>query len=195
MVDYDEQGRVVVEGMTARWRRGVRGSPPRLWWSFLLRGFLATALGLFALFWPMQGLGVLALAVGFYLVADGAAGLIAAWRTGVPREYLLQPAIGLAIGTVLILWPEGSLQLLLMAFGLWVLFLGASQLANALQIPQGDPERRLMIPIGTAFTVLGLALVLVPGGGLVVITWAIALAALVVGGHLILLGLSLKRLR
>ncbi len=195
MVDYDEQGRVLVEGVTARSRRGVHGRPPGLWWSFLLRGVLATALGLFALFWPMQGLGVLALAVGFYLIADGAAGLIAAWRARVPREYLLQPAIGLTIGTVLILWPEGSLRLMLTAFGLWVLVIGASQIVNALQLPQDDPERRVMIPVGTALAVLGLALVLAPGGGLVVITWAIALAALVVGGHLILLGLSLKRLR
>ena len=195
MVDYDEQGRVLVDGRTARSRRGARGSPPGLWWSFLLRGVLATVLGLFALFWPMQGLGVLALAVGFYLVADGAAGLIAAWRTGVPREYLLQPAIGLAIGTVLILWPEGSLRLMLTAFGLWVLFLGASQLVNALQIPRGDPERRATIPIGIVLAVLGLALALAPGSSLVVITWAIALAALVVGAHLVLLGLSLRRLR
>ncbi len=195
MVDYDEQGRVLVEGVTARSRRGARGRPLGLWWSFLLRGVLATALGLFALFWPMQGLGVLALAVGFYLVADGAAGLIAAWRARVPREYLVQPAIGLAIGTLLILWPAGSLRLLLTAFGLWVLVIGISQIVNALQIPRGDPERRLMMAIGIALTVLGLALALAPGGGLVVITWAIALAALVVGGHLILLGLSLKRLR
>ncbi len=195
MVDYDEQGHVLVDGTTARSRWGARGRPPGLWWSFLLRGVLATTLGLFALFWPMQGLGVLALAVGLYLVADGAAGLIAAWRTGVRREQLLQPAIGLAIGTVLIVWPEGSLRLLLTAFGLWVLFLGVSQVVNALQIPRGDPERRVMMPVGTVLAVLGLAMVLMPGGGLVVITWAIALAALVVGGHLILLGLSLKRLR
>jgi uncharacterized membrane protein HdeD (DUF308 family) len=195
MVDYDEANHVRVEVITARSRRAANDRLDGLWWSFLLRGAFATALGLFALFWPTQSLSVLALAVGFYCVADGTAGLIAAMRAAAPGRYLVQPVISLAIGAVLIFWPEGSLRLLLTAFGLWVLVIAVSPIVGALQLPRGDPERRVMLPIGAILAVLGLVLVLAPGGGLVVITWAIALAALVVGGHLISLGLRLKRLR
>jgi uncharacterized membrane protein HdeD (DUF308 family) len=52
MVDDDETGRVQVEVIAAR-THGVAGD--RLggtWWSFLLRGVSAAALGLFALLWP-----------------------------------------------------------------------------------------------------------------------------------------------
>jgi len=46
--------------------------------------------------------------------------------------------ISLAIGAVLTLWPEGSLRLLLTAFGLWVLVIGVSQTVAALQLPRGE---------------------------------------------------------
>ena len=188
----DEMRHVRVEVITARSRRGEGRTLGGPWWSFVLRGVLATALGLFALFWPTQGLSVLALAVGLYAIADGAAGLVAALRTAAPPGYLVQPVISIAIGALLALWPEGSLRLLLTAFGLWVLIIGVSQIVGALQLPYGDPERRVMVPVGALLALLGLVLALAPGGGLVVITWAIALAAIVVGGHLILLGLRLK---
>jgi uncharacterized membrane protein HdeD (DUF308 family) len=112
----DEMRHVRVEVITARSRRGEGRTLGGPWWSFVLRGVLATALGLFALFWPTQGLSVLALAVGLYAIADGAAGLVAALRTAAPPGYLVQPVISLAIGALLALWPEGSLRLLLTAF-------------------------------------------------------------------------------
>jgi uncharacterized membrane protein HdeD (DUF308 family) len=195
MVDYDETGRVQVEVITAR-GRGIGGAGlGGVWWSFLLRGVFATALGLFALFWPTQSLSVLALAVGFYLIADGTAGLIAALRAAARGRYLLQPVVSLAIGTVLMFWPEASLQFLVAAFGAWVLIIGANQMLTARQFAAGDPARGALMGIGIAIGLLGLVLLLAPGGGLVVITWVVALAALVVGGYLIFFALNLRRLQ
>ena len=195
MVDYDETGRVQVEVITAR-RRGVGGDRlGSVWWSFLLRGVFATALGLFALFWPTLSVSVLALAVGFYLIADGTAGLIAALRAGARGRALLQPVVSLAIGTVLMLWPEGSLQVLLAAFGAWLGIIGINQVLNARQFAAGDPARTALMAIGAIVALLGLVLLLSPGGGLVVITWAIGLAALVVGAHLVFFALQLRRLQ
>lgn len=195
MVDYDETGRVEVEVIRAR-GRGVGGDRPgSVWWSFLLRGVFATALGLFALFWPTLSVSVLALAVGFYLIADGTAGLIAALRAGARGRALLQPVVSLAIGTVLMLWPEGSLQVLFAAFGAWLAIIGVNQVLNARQFAAGDPARTALMAIGAIVALLGLVLLLSPGGGLVVITWAIGLAALVVGAHLIFFALQLRRLQ
>ncbi len=195
MVDYDETGRVEVEVIRAR-GPGVGGNRPgSVWWSFLLRGVFATALGLFALFWPTLSVSVLALAVGFYLIADGTAGLIAALRAGARGRALLQPVVSLAIGTVLMLWPEGSLQVLFAAFGAWLAIIGVNQVLNARQFAAGDPARTALMAIGAIVALLGLVLLLSPGGGLVVITWAIGLAALVVGAHLIFFALQLRRLQ
>ncbi len=186
MVDYDESGREIITA------RGRRVGDDRL---FLLRGVFATALGLFALFWPTLSVSVLALAVGFYLIADGTAGLIAALRAGARGRYLLQPVVSLAIGTVLVLWPEGSLQVLLAAFGAWLVVVGLNQVLNARQFAAGDPARTALTAIGAIVALLGLVLLLSPGGGLVVITWAIGLAALVVGAHLTFFALQLRRLQ
>jgi len=195
MVDYDETGRVRVEVITAR-GRGVAGAGlGGVWWSFLLRGVFAAALGLFALFWPTQSLSVLALAVGFYLIADGTAGLIAALRASARGRYLLQPVVSLAIGAVLMFWPEGSLRFLVAAFGAWVLIIGANQVLTARQFAAGDPARGALMAIGIAIGLLGLVLLLSPSGGLVVITWVVALASLVVGGYLIFFALNLRRLQ
>lgn len=195
MVDYDETGRIQVEVITARGHGVGSDRLGGVWWSFLLRGVFATGLGLFALFWPTQSLSVLALAVGFYLIADGTAGLIAALRAGARGQYLLQPAASLVIGTALMLWPEASLQFLVAAFGAWVLIIGGHQVLNARQFAAGDPARGTLMGIGIAIGLLGLVLLLSPGGGLVVITWVVALAALVVGGYLIFFALNLKRLQ
>jgi uncharacterized membrane protein HdeD (DUF308 family) len=192
MVDYDESGREII---TARGYRVGNVPPGSVWWSFLLRGVFATALGLFALLWPTLSVSVLALAVGFYLIADGTAGLIAALRAGARDRALLQPVVSLAIGTVLVLWPEGSLQLLLAAFGAWLGVVGLNQVLNARQFAAGDPARAALLAIGAIVALLGLVLLLSPGGGLVLITWAIGLAALVVGAHLSFFALQLRRLQ
>ena len=60
---------------------GVSGKLGSIWWSFLLRGLFAIALGLFALFWPALSLSVLVIAVGIYCLVDGAAGLVGAFLT------------------------------------------------------------------------------------------------------------------
>jgi len=195
MVDYDETGRVQVEVLTARGRGVADAGLGGVWWSFLLRGVFATALGLFALLWPALSASVLALAVGFYCIADGTAGLIAALRASARGRYLLQPVGSLAIGAVLMFWPEGSLQVLLAAFGAWLVIVGGNQVLNARQFAAGDPVRSALMAIGAIVALLGLVLLLAPGGGLVVITWAIGFAALVVGAHLVFFALQLRRLQ
>jgi uncharacterized membrane protein HdeD (DUF308 family) len=195
MVDYDETGRIEVEVVTARTRAGAGDRLGHLWWAFLLRGILAAGLGLFALFWPTLSASILALAVGFYCVADGTAGLITALRAAARGRYLLQPIVSLAIGALLILWPEGSLRLLLTAFGAWVLVIGLNQVMAARQFSRGDPARSAMMSIGAIVALVGAILMLSPTGGLVVISWAIALAALVIGGYLIFFALHLRQLQ
>jgi uncharacterized membrane protein HdeD (DUF308 family) len=128
-------------------------------------------------------------------IADGTAGLIAALRASARGRYLLQPVVSLAIGAVLMFWPEGSLQVLLAAFGAWLVIVGVNQVLNARQLAAGDPVRSALMAIGAIVALLGLVLLLSPGGGLVVITWAVGFAALVVGAHLVFFALQLRGLQ
>ena len=140
-------------------RTGVSQKLGSVWWSFLLRGLFAIALGIFAVFWPGLSLSVLVLAVGIYCIADGAAGLIGALRHPELREYLAQALIVLGIGAVLVFWPGASLRTLLVLLGAAALIVGIGQILTARRLPADDPERSAMMTIGIAAAVVGAFLI------------------------------------
>jgi uncharacterized membrane protein HdeD (DUF308 family) len=175
-------------------RTGVSDKLGSLWWSFLLRGALAIALGLFALFWPSQNLDVLVFAVGLYCVADGLTGLAAAIRYPELREQLVQALVVVGLGAVLLLWPGATLRLLLVLLGAAALLAGAGQVLTALRLPADDPERGMILIIGSAAALVGLAVAIWPGGGVAVISWVIGIAAILLGALLIFVGSRFKRL-
>jgi uncharacterized membrane protein HdeD (DUF308 family) len=190
MNDQDELRREQIQAV----RAGVTNRLGDMWWAMMLRGGLAVALGIFALFWPTLTLGILALVVGVYCLADGATGLYGALQMGDRGEYLVQALISLAIGLVLVFWPSGSLRSLLFLFGAWVLFVGVSQFLSARRLRPTDPEQGPLKTMGIAGAVLGLVLMLWPGSGIVALSWVIAIAALVMGGMMIYLALRFRKL-
>jgi len=190
MNDQDELRREQIQAV----RAGVTNRLGDMWWAMMLRGGLAVALGIFALFWPTLTLGILALVVGVYCLADGATGLYGALRMGDRGEYLVQALISLAIGLVLVFWPSGSLRSLLFLFGAWVLFVGVSEFLSARRLSTTDPEQGPLKTMGIAGAVLGLVLMLWPGSGIVALSWVIAIAALVMGGMMIYLALRFRKL-
>jgi len=98
MTDINERRGERVQTVAAGVRAGVSSKLGSIWWSFLLRGIFAIALGIFALFWPALSLSILVLAVGLYCVADGVAGLVGALRYPDLRENLVQALVVLGIG-------------------------------------------------------------------------------------------------
>jgi uncharacterized membrane protein HdeD (DUF308 family) len=178
MIDQNEHQPDRAEALMAGIRTGVSNKLGDLWWSLLVRGILAAALGIFAFFWPALSLSLLVLAVGLYCVADGIAGLIAAVRASERRAYLLQALMSLAIGAVLVFWPGGSVRTLLVLFGIWVILMGISQIMAARRLTTTDPDRGVMITVGLVATVAGVVLMFLPGSGVVVISWVIALVYL-----------------
>ncbi len=190
MNDQDELRREQIQAV----RAGVTNKLGDMWWAMMLRGGLAVALGIFALFWPTLTLGILALVVGVYCLADGATGLYGALQMGDRGEYLVQALISLAIGLVLVFWPSGSLRSLLFLFGAWVLFVGVSQFLSARRLSPTDPEQGPLKTMGIAGAVLGLVLMLWPGSGIVALSWVIAIAALIMGGMMIYLALRFRKL-
>lgn len=164
-----------------------------VWWTFMLRGAFAGALGICALVWPTVSVEILIRLVGLYCLVDGAVGLVGALRTS-DRPYLLQAIFGVVVGLVLLFWPGATARVLLMVFGAWALITGISQIVAARALPAEDPERGLRTTLGGIAAVVGLVLLFWPGTGIVTISWAIAIAALTVAAILIFLALRLKRL-
>jgi uncharacterized membrane protein HdeD (DUF308 family) len=194
MTDEYEIRRERVQAVVTGVRTGVSDKLASIWWSFLLRGIFAIALGIFAIFWPGMSLGILVFAVGLYCVADGAAGLVGGLRHPELRENIVQALIMLGIGAVLVFWPATTLRTLLVVLGAAALIVGISQILTARRLPTDKPERSAIMAIGAAAAVVGLALALWPGSGVAVISWVIGIAVILIGALLIYLGSRFKRL-
>jgi uncharacterized membrane protein HdeD (DUF308 family) len=123
------------------------------------------------------------------------AGLVGALRASDRGTSLLQAVVGLVAGGLLLFWPGTSAHALLMVFGAWALFTGASHILAARRTSVEETQRRLMTTMGGAVAVVGLVLLIWPGTGVVAVSWIIALAALLLAALLIFLALYLKRLK
>lgn len=166
----------------------------QMWWYLMVRGVIALTLGAFALFSPTMSLSVLIMVVGIFCAADGVITLLFAMRASELKEYLIQGAISLIIGLVLIFWPEGTLRILLILFGLWLVFIGISQILTARRLDVEDSNRALLMTLGILVAAIGGVLVFWPGSGIVVISWVIAFAALFYGIMSIYLGFRFRKL-
>ena len=73
-----------------------------VWWSLLVRGLLAVALGIAAIFWPKATLELLIRLIGLYVLFDGIVSLVGAFRARELGAYLVPGLISVAVGAVLL---------------------------------------------------------------------------------------------
>ncbi len=146
-----------------------------LWWTFLLRGLLAAGVGVAALFWPTASISLLLRLVGLLLVLDGALTLFGFGRKGTAGGVGLG---AVAIGLVLLIWPEGTARFAFFLLGAFALITGIGSLMTWRQLPDWDPERGTARNSGIVAFLIGLFLIFWPGTGLVALGWAIAFAAI-----------------
>jgi len=164
-----------------------------VWWSFFIRGLLAVALGIAALLWPKATLALLIRLIGLYVLFDGVLSLLAAFRARELGAYLVPGLISVAIGLILLFWPDVTGRLLLVIVGLWAVFQGVILFLAGRRADMNDPDRGLAITIGAVAAIAGLILVIWPGTGVITISWLIAIVALSIGALLIFLGLRLRQ--
>jgi len=164
-----------------------------IWWAFLVRGLLALALGIGALFWPKATLTLLVQLVAIFVLLDGVAAIYSAFRSRDLGAYLLPGLVSLVVGAVLLFMPGVTVRLLFIILGAWALFQGVSLLLAARKLEATDPNRGLVITMGVIAAIVGAVLILWPGTGAVAISWVIAALAFLVGALMIFLGLRLRR--
>ncbi|MEJ2378953.1 MAG: DUF308 domain-containing protein [Pseudolabrys sp.] len=78
---------------------------------------------------------------------------------------------------------------------IWWLIAGIGQIFTARRMPADDPDRGAVTTIGIAAAIVGLVLVFWPSSGIVVISWVIGIAGILIGALLIYLGSRFKRLK
>lgn len=168
------------------------------WWIPVVRGIFAILFGVLALAWPSETLLVLILIFGAFAFVDGIFAIITAIRYATHHErwgvLLLEGVIGILIGLLAYAAPAAiALFFLYFAAG-WAIITGIFEIIAAFRVRQSVRGEIFMIVAGILSIVLGLALFVFPGIGLIAWIWLIGFYAIIFGGLMIGFGIRMRKL-
>ncbi len=157
------------------------GEITRLWWLLLLGGIVSLVIGVLLLVWPSRTLEVVAILVGIDLLLVGGIqiGLAFGEPSGSRTGPLLRGAFAAIAGIIVIRHPGGSLLVIALAVGIYLVLAGVMKFVSAFETN-----------VGRGWLLLGGALDLAIG--VVIVAWpkfGLTSLAVVVGIALVLRGL------
>jgi uncharacterized membrane protein HdeD (DUF308 family) len=169
------------------WARSIARPMAERWWATAIRGAVAVLFGLAALLTPVPTLLSLVLLFAVYALADGVAELVVAarcvssgcgWRRWAPM--LVGGLASLGAAALAVLWPQITILVFVLILAAWSLISGVMMIAQAVRV--GSGHGRLWLALGgVASLIFGLALVVAPLIGAVVVTWWLGAYALALG--------------
>jgi uncharacterized membrane protein HdeD (DUF308 family) len=160
--------------------------------SLQLKAVIFGVVGVCALLWPVASMKYLAMFVGVCVILDGIGSLLNAMRAIDGRSYLGGAVVSLVVGGVLVFWPN-SIMFLLKLIGALVIYMGVRNILLGRQLTMVDTERSAIQTTGILACVIGFALFLWPGIGVGMVSWILAIAALLVAGLLFFVASRLQR--
>ncbi len=171
----------------------LTGMANRMWWALLLRGIAAVLFGLAALFWPNETLWVLIVFFGAYALVSGAFA-IAAGIADSSRRWLLitEGVLGVVAGLIAFFWPGLTALVLLYVIAGWAIFTGILEIMTAISLRREIDNEWMMILGGALSVLFGVLLAVLPGVGLLSLTWLIGIYALIFGVAFIVLGFKVR---
>jgi uncharacterized membrane protein HdeD (DUF308 family) len=167
----------------------------RNWWALALRGVLAILFGLVALFATGPTILSLVLLFSAYMLVDGIFGIVAGARAAGRGQrwawLVLEGLANIAIAAIAFLWPGLTVLAFVLMLAAWSLVTGVMMVVAAFKL---DPAygRGWLIFSGIVSVLFGIALVVAPMIGAVVLTWWLGAYAIVFGIGLLVLALKLR---
>lgn len=163
------------------------------WWTIALRGLVAIAFGILAMFAPGAAFLFLVLLFGAYAIFDGALALVLAAQRIQPRGALiLRGIVSIAAGVIAFVWPGISAFALLVVIAAWAIVSGALEIVMAFQMRKQLEGEWLIALEGVLSVAFGVLLLLSPLVGAIVLGLWIGAWALVIGGVQISTALRLR---
>ena len=155
------------------------------WWLFVLRGALVIALGLAIVIKPMMAALGVVLIFGGYGIINALISLIS-FASGLRKRFLwwmdlILAVISLAIGLIILIWPQATLFFIIQLFSLLILVSGIVNLVVAQQMRKQLQKEWRLKTTGIVKIVFALGLVLIPATSLTVFMWVIGLVAIGLG--------------
>lgn len=153
------------------------------WWTIALRGLVAIAFGILAMFAPGAAFLSLVLLFGVYAIIDGVLALVLASRRVQPHGALIARGIvSIAAGVVAFVWPGITAFALLLVIAAWAIVAGVLEIVMAIQMRKQLEGEWLLALEGVLSVAFGVLLLLSPLIGAVVLGLWIGAWALILGG-------------
>jgi uncharacterized membrane protein HdeD (DUF308 family) len=167
------------------------------WWTVALRGVLAIVVGLLAFFFPGITLAVLIALFGAFALLEGVFLIISGIRSRHDQKrwwvLILQGIISIGAGVIAFVAPLATAIALLYLMASWAIVSGILEIVVAIRLRKEMEGEWMLILDGLVTILFGLAMVLVPGAGLLAWLWMIGAFKLVSGVLLFLLAFRLRK--
>lgn len=166
----------------------------RYWWVLVLRGLVSVLFAGFAFLNPHAAFATLVLALGLFLLVDGATALYLGLRMrGKDADWwmvLLEGVLGVFLGVLTFVNPDITAAGVILFVALWCLVTGVFEISTAIRLRKEIDNEWLLGIAGGLSVALGLLMLFNPTAGALSITLWIGIYALLFG--LLLLGLGLR---
>ena len=168
------------------------------WQAIVLRGLIGVGFGLLAVFSPVTTALSLVIVFSIYLMADGLLAIVSAFKAARQRHawglVALEGLASIAASVAIFVYPGLGMAVFAVILAVWSLFAGGVKLAVAMR-REPVAGRGWLIASALISLLFGLALLLAPLIGAVVLTWWLGVYAIVFGAALLALGLQVRALR
>lgn len=167
----------------------------RNWWAFVIRGVLAVLFGIVAFLLPGVTMLSLVLLFAAYAFTDGVFAIAAAVMAAKGHErwglLILEGLVDIAAGVTAVMWPGLTVIVFVTLVAFWALLSGGLLLAASFKV---DADHgRWWMALGAVVSILyGVALIIAPLVGAVVLTWWIGAYAIVFGITMLILAFRLR---
>lgn len=165
------------------------------WWAVALRGVFAIIFALIAFFWPGATLLSFAIFFSAYMLVDGVFGIISGIRAASNNQrwglLILEGLLNIVVGVIAFLMPGLTIVFFVTLLAVWSLITGILMIVAAFKL---NPEygRGWLIFSGIVSVLFGVALLVAPLIGAVVLTWWLGAYAMFFGIALIILAFKLR---
>jgi len=186
-----------MESMFDRVEKTAGTQLTKMRWALGLNGLLAVAVGVVILVWPGISLFALTILFGVYALATGVVGLYYSFTAEANGErgwLIFSGLLGIAVGIMVLVWPNISELALLYVIGAYAIVLGIVAVVGAFWLPIDGGDTALLILSGLVSIAFGVVMFAKPGDGALVTLALIAAFALVTGITEVIVAIGGKRL-
>jgi uncharacterized membrane protein HdeD (DUF308 family) len=166
------------------------------WWVLALRGLLAVLFGFAALVLPLGTLEAVGRLFGAYAVVEGVLVASIGMRgTRYRGAFIAEAAFGIVAGLVALTWPGVTALVLLYVVAIWAILSGIAEIIAAVALRREIEGEWVLFLVGVLSVVLGVAMAVLPGVGVLSLIWLVGLYALAVGVAMIVLAFRVRDVR